>query len=151
MRALIVAFLGLLVLSACGSTDEPTGPGGQSSAAPGPTVADARFDGRFTVIGLDFADGPVEPALAPVITIETEFGALTVEPGCNTYYGSFSLLDDGSASFTVTGGSNRDCPDLADQEQAVLAVLDAVDGWAESGETLVLAGPDGRLELTRSG
>ncbi len=133
-RRLLIGFLLALVVSAgCGSSDgfddEPVGP-----VDGGPRVADARFEGTFEIVDV-MVDG-VEIALdqRPIIEIEAEFGGLTVMPGCNTSFGSFSLDEDGRASFTVTGGTEIDCGPLADQETAILTALATVDQWSETDD-----------------
>lgn len=118
-----------LVLAACGAgSDDAHGNDGST----GPTVVDARFDGDFTVTELSLAGPDVELVTAPVITIDSVFGGLTVKPGCNTYFGSLTLTDEGQASFTVTGGSDQDCGELATQEEAMLDGLARVTGWREA-------------------
>lgn len=151
-RRLAVLVIGaLMAVAGCGSAgdldDGPTAP-----VDDGPRVADARFDGRFDIVDLVVDQDPFSLAQQPTIEIEAQFGGLTVLPGCNTYFGSFTLAEDGRASFTVTGGSGQDCGPLADQEAAVLAALDAVDQWVEAdagfrlsggGSSLSIAGPAG--------
>ena len=53
-------------------------------------------------------------------------------PGCNTYFGSFTLSEDGGASFTIAGGSSQECEDLAEQEQAILDALGLVTNWEQT-------------------
>jgi hypothetical protein len=150
-RLAVLAIGALVTVTGCGAAEElddgPTAP-----VDDGPRVADARFDGRFDIVDLVVDQEPVSLTQQPTIEIETQFGALTVLPGCNTYFGSFTLASDGRASFTVTGGSGQDCGPLDDQEAAVLAALDAVDQWVEAdtgfrfsggGSSLSIAGPAG--------
>ncbi len=139
-----------MLLSACGAADGDVGQGVDADD-PGPTVADAELTGIYVVERLVGQPGPMEPAVTPVIEIDTRFGDLTVEPGCNTFLGSFTLDDDGTASFTVTGGTKKACPDLAadgvDQDRFVLDALAAVDRWSRDGDGLLLTGPDAELVL----
>lgn len=130
-RGLAGLLVVVLCLSSCGADiqDDPTSPIAPSN---GTRVADARFEGEFTVtsIMLDGQDVPLR-TLATV-DIDTVFGGLTVIPGCNTYFGSFTLTEAGRASFTVAGGSSQDCGDLGPQEDAVLAALGAAERWSET-------------------
>jgi len=132
-RFLAGLILALVLISGCGSADEfddePIGP-----IDDGPRVADARFDGTFEIVELIVDGDAVALDQRPTIEIEAEFGGLTVMSGCNTSFGSFSLDEDGRASFTVTGGTEADCGPLADQETAILAALAAVDQWSEADE-----------------
>ena len=145
LPALLVGIVALA--AACGSAetiDEP----GQLAAADGPQVADPRFDGEFAITALSIDGQDVELASLPLITIETEFGALTVSPGCNMYFGSFTLAESGLASFTIAGGSSDDCGALAGQETDVLTALEQATGWTEAGDGFTFTGPD--ISLTAS-
>ena len=124
----VAAVVVAVVAGGCGAGDGGAdGPDGPDTD--GPRVADPRFDGNFEIVAVVVDGSEVGLAQRPAIDIEAEFGGLTVLPGCNTYFGSFTLDDEGPASFTVTGGSDADCGPLADQEEAVLAALAAVDRW----------------------
>ncbi len=112
------------LLAACGADVEP------ADGGPG-RVADARFDGDFRIESVSLDGRAIELVQGPRLTIETVFGGLTVEPGCNTYFGSFTLAEDGTASFTVAGGSTEPCAELERQEQAVLAALREATSWSE--------------------
>ncbi|MEM9564158.1 MAG: META domain-containing protein [Actinomycetota bacterium] len=138
-----------LLLVGCGADELDDGP---DTVFDGPRVAHPRFDGRFEIVELDGADGRTALRQSPSLTIDARFGRLEVDPGCNTYLGSFTLDEDGRASFTITGGTGFDCEDLADQELAVLDALDGVDAWSEDGDgfrfdgsaaTVRIAGPAG--------
>ncbi len=137
----------LLLGAACGSSAEPTDP---TASGTGPRVADARFEGDFFLDGVTM-DGRLVP-LETVATIkfETVFGGLQVKPGCNTYFGSFTLAEDGTASITVPGGTNQDCGGLGFQEEAILTALAGVTSWAETADGFRLDGPSGTsVALTR--
>ncbi len=113
-------------------------------------MANARFDGDFIISDVTFDGRPVPLETVPTINFETVFGGLTVKPGCNTYFGSFTLAEDGTASITVPGGTSQDCGDLGSQEEAVLAALAEVTSWAETDDGFRLAGPsDSSLTMTR--
>jgi hypothetical protein len=122
----------LVAAAGCGA-GEPLDGGSPDGQRPddGPRVADDRFDGEFAITDV-VVDGVARPPVQrPSLAIEARFGGLTVNPGCNTYLGSFTLTEDGRASFTVTGGSDLDCGDLTAQEEAVLSALDGATDWAE--------------------
>ena len=141
---ILVAVLAL----GCGSSDsEP----GAEPIGDGPRVAHPRFDGEFTIVELSLDGGRVGLDQRPSLQIETEFGGLTVMPGCNTYFGSFTLAEDGSASFTVTGGSELDCGPLTDQEAAVLAALDQATAWSEGPGGFRFEGPTGAIDVAGPG
>ncbi len=116
-------------------------------------MASSRFDGEFAITDLAVADEPVPLRTTATISIESEFGGLSVTPACNTYLGSFTLIesdeaesnlsDEGQASFTIAGGSDTDCGDLNDQEGLVLTALAAVDSWATTDDGFRFDGPDG--------
>lgn len=117
---LLTALTGLCVLIAgCGSSDVEAGP----------RVADARFDGRFQIVTTTVGGTELVPAGQPTMAIDAEFGALEVELGCNVGLGSFTLTEQGEASFRITGGSRRPCDELAEQEATILAALDGADAW----------------------
>lgn len=136
-----------LILSGCGSSDlDPDG----SVITDRVQVADARFEGDFQVTSVTVSGEPVELISVPLVTIETVFGGLTVKPGCNTFFGSFTLADDGLASFTVGGGSDDGCDELGDQEDAVVEVLGSVTSWTEVDDGFRFDGPDGdQLTIAR--
>lgn len=141
--AAVVAFT-----TACGSSAESID--GPADGDGGPRVANARFDGDFIISDVTFDGRPVPLETVPTINFETVFGGLTVKPGCNTYFGSFTLAEDGTASITVPGGTSQDCGGLGSQEEAVLAALAEVTSWAETDDGFRLAGPSGSsLTMTR--
>lgn len=144
----------ILLAASCGASEpvEPQ-PGATIAVDSGPRVAPARFDGDFTISELVVAGEPVPLQATAMVSIETEFGALSVSPACNTFLGSFTLIesdetesnlsDDGQASFTVAGGSSDNCDDLDEQERAVLAAMAAVDSWVSVDDGFRFDGPDG--------
>ncbi|MEM7274661.1 MAG: META domain-containing protein [Actinomycetota bacterium] len=151
-RSGLLAVISILVvgLTACGAVDDGDGPdGGAGPVDPDRVqVADQRFDGGFLVTAVVLGGEPVELATIASVAIETEFGGLEVLPGCNTYFGSFSLEEDGTASFTIPGGSAQDCgPELGAQEEAVLAALTAATGWVETGDGFRFEGPDSSITI----
>lgn len=140
-----------VLLSACGADEGPNDPTVTAEQTTDRVqVADARFDGDFQVMALQQGGLEVPLISVPVISIETEFGGLSVMPGCNTYFGSFTLEEDGFASFTVAGGSQQECDELGMQEQAVLDVLALVNRWEETADGFVLDAGDGnQLNIVR--
>ncbi len=140
----IVLAAALFLLSACGSADVD-GPAidGPATTDDGPRVADQRFDGEFVAISVTVDGQPVTLLTDPLVIIETEFGSLTINPGCNSYFGSFTLAEDGTASFTVAGGSTQDCGELTRQEDAVLAAIAGVESWTATDRGFRFDGRDG--------
>lgn len=152
-RVLVLVTL-VVALTACGADDGLDGSGGSSTTAVvedgRPRVANVRFDGDFIIGDVTLADGPVDLEAIAAVNIETEFGALTLEPACNTYFGSFSLGEDGSASFSIAGGTGTPCDGLERQEQAVISAMSQVSRWSETADGFRFDGPDGQaFTLTR--
>jgi heat shock protein HslJ len=132
--------------TACGADDTGEGPTSTVDGG-GPRVADPRFEGTFVVSELTVDGEVLAIDLLPTVAIDTVFGRLTVEPGCNTFFGSYTLAEDGEASFTIAGGTGRDCPDLADQEEAVVAALRNVTSWTETDDGFRFDGADRSLTI----
>jgi predicted small secreted protein len=144
VRLCAVALWCAVGLAACGAatgagTDSPTGP-------TGPTVAPARLDGVFVLVGWR-EDGQPRVLVDPTeLIVDTELGSLTLETACGAQLGSFSFLDDGRAGLTLAGGRDRDCPPEAlDQQADLLSVLAKVDRWSEEGGVLTLDSSGGDL------
>lgn len=134
-RSLLLLTALALFTAACGADigDEPT-TGGTEGGSDENRVANARFEGEFMVTSVVLAGQEFPLQNVATVTIETIFGTLTVIPGCNTYFGSYTLTESGLASFTVAGGSNQDCGGLRSQEDAVLAALGAAEHWIETAD-----------------
>lgn len=143
---LVLTLVGLILTAGCGSSDE-FDDGSGATVDDGPRVADPRFDGGFEIVELVVDGVAIAIAERPTVEIETQFGDLTVLPGCNTYFGSFTLDEDGTASFTVTGGSELDCGELADQEDAVLDAMAGVDRWVTTDDGFRFSGPSASLSV----
>lgn len=137
--------LAATLVTGCGSSEPVDGP---TDTADGPRVAHPRFEGDFTIDAVELDGSATELVQQPRVTIETRFGGLTVQPGCNTYFGAFTLDEDGTASFTVTGGTDLDCGDLADQEAVVLAALDGATSWTPVDGGFRFDGPTSSLTIT---
>lgn len=131
-RSLVaIAIIGLLMVTGCGS-EEGDEPNGQLPGDGAVSVAHPRFEGRFNIVDVEVDGARVAVEGEPNLTIDAEFGELTVEAGCNQHFGSFTLTEDGRASFTITGGSADSCGSPIDGAEAnVLAALDDVTGWSE--------------------
>ena len=73
------------------------------------------------------------------------------EAPCNAYSGTFTGGDgtggDGAFRPGAVRATRRACPDLA-AESAFFAALDAVTGYEITRDSLILTGPDTRLEFT---
>lgn len=150
-----------LVATACGAADADEGD------PTGPTVADGRFDGRFALVeavldggtGADGSDGGEDdggPASGAdrltgvVFEFDARFGALAVETACGELLGSFTLLDDGRAGVSITGGRSAECDaDDRDAVDALVAALGRVEAWddADDGFELRSAAARDRLRL----
>jgi hypothetical protein len=117
-----------------------------------PTIAPATVNGRFDVVDAIDGDGPIplDGPVPPMVSIDVVNGELRIEPDCNLYLGSFTLAGDGSASFTIAGGTREPCPSGPDLERRLLDLFTTVDRWAESSDGVELSGPDSaRIELRR--
>ncbi len=117
----------------------------------GPTVADPQLGGVYMLETLDVEGSPAEVSDPVEVIIESEFGELRVETACGALLGSFSLLADGQAGFTIAGGSTRDCSAVAmDQQRELVAALGRVSSWSTSGSDLDLRSPSAdRILLDR--
>lgn len=137
-----VALATAMALASCGSADIV------EDETTGPTVADGRFGGRFELVAtvLDDEDGPV--ALTGVVfDIDARFGALAVETPCGDLLGSFSLLDDGRAGVSITGGRSTECSDdELDATNALTAALGRIDAWTDPEPDTSDSNPDGSLD-----
>lgn len=138
-----------LALASCASADEP-----EEAADPieldGPATA-TTIDGLYLLSALS-VDGADEFRGTPaVIEAEGELAALKIDTGCGTQFGSFSLFDDGTAGFTIAGGSTVECDATqAEQERQLLNLLAEVDQWSIEGDLVRLSTPTGdSLSMTR--
>jgi heat shock protein HslJ len=141
--------LALTVLLATQSSSGSASPGGPAS--PRPVTAAGGYEGAFTLASLTVG-GSGQPLAVPVhVELDPVHGQLTIDTGCNTKLGSFSLLDDGRAGVTVAGGTELPCTaGPGRQEARLLAVLAEVSSWRESGAGLVLqSAGGGEVELAR--
>ena len=127
---LVIALAATMTFAACGAAE-----GGEGEPT-GPTVADSRFGGRFELVEADI-DSDIDDldALAGVVfEFDSEFGALSIETPCGELLGSFSLLDDGRAGVSVTGGRSTECSDdETDATNALIGALGRIETWADAG------------------
>ncbi len=143
--------LGLvLVLSGCGTTEttESTIPVGF------PTIAPAALDGVYEITAIappSSGANTLQLVPAPTVELDVVTGTLSVDTACNRHLGSYSLDEDGRASFTVTGGTVDQCQaEIAAQDELLLEVLAAIDQWVESDGGLTFTGAAGSMSWTRS-
>jgi heat shock protein HslJ len=110
------------------------------------------LEGTEWVLDTVAAGDAVSSALAGTeVTLTLEGGAASGTAGCNRFSGGYTL-DGGSLSFGPLATTKMACPDdVMDQEQAVLAALEGVAGWAVEGDRLSLADADGGLLLGYTG
>lgn len=106
---------------------------------------DERFDRVWTVESLTVDDSPYDlGAGLVVVDIDTRQASVQIETGCRTLLGSFSLLDDGRAGFSLPGSDRDGCGDdiepwLAELDATLGATLEAVDRWDRRDGRLVLS------------
>lgn len=137
----------LILLNGCAADGSD---GDQAGAKGGePRVADARFEGDFEIANISRDGQQIALSTAATLNFETVYGGLTVDPGCNTYFGSFTLEEDGTASITIAGGSREVCGALDTQELVVLQALAAVTAWIETDSGFRFTGQDQSFELVR--
>ncbi len=152
-NGLAVLAIGLaLTLAACGATETIDS---ESEIPVGfPTIAPAEVNGVYELTS-------VQPSISettdiaftatPSAELDVVTGTLAIDTACNRYLGSFSLEDDGRASFTITGGTSDECPaEVADQDDLMLEVLAATDQWSQDGGNLLFSGTAGPMTWTRS-
>lgn len=142
----------LMILAAAGGcgSDTPVNRSGPTIPDGYPTVAPERFNGAFEVWSVR-TEGEVRAFdIPPMIVIDVVTGAVEAGFGCNLYLGSYTLTDDGVASFTLAGGTSEECPDGGSDEQLLLALFGTVDRWQDAESGFALTSPLGdRVELRR--
>ena len=88
---------------------------------------------------------PVLPA--STVTLRLEGGdRVSGSAGCNLYSGTYRLMSKEGIDFTTLTTTRKACaPELMDQEQRFLSILDAVEGYSfYSDGSFSLVSPDGR-------
>ncbi|MFT7597338.1 MAG: hypothetical protein ACI8TP_000256 [Acidimicrobiales bacterium] len=114
---------------------------------------DDLLTGSWQVSELVVADTAIDLAQSPVvIDLSTAQRSVRADTSCHWLYGSFTILRDGSATFTMPGRSTQSC-EASDQlvEDALLGALDSVRSWQLVEDRLVFASPTVRLELSPTG
>jgi heat shock protein HslJ len=130
--ALVVAVVGALALTACGSgtDDDPTGRTWQLTELEGSSLVDG------TVIDLTMADG-------------TASG----NAGCNSYTGEVTISEDSGITFgSEIASTMMACEEpIMDQEQRYLDTLSQVTSFEMAPDELLLLDAEGIALLTFSG
>ncbi len=79
-------------------------------------------------------------------------GVVSGSAGCNTLKGSYSIDGDtlgGAISFSEVATTKKLCePDVMEQEQVILAALDAAASYTIAGSTMTLSDGDGTFLLS---
>ena len=136
----------LLASAACGSDDtDEEGPTATTAAAADPA---ADLAGTTWKLAGWSAEGTMEaPAEAATLTFGTD-GALTGTTGCNNFGGTWEG-GEGDLSITLGPITLAGClaPQVGDQEQSILAGLEATTSYDGGGESLTLADSDGQALL----
>lgn len=121
---------------------------GLSSSASQQVNVDARLD---TVV---WSLSPTQPGT--VITLQFLRGQVAGFAGCNTYTGSYTAMDNGDGTFSVTTSgltfSRMACPQaIMDQETEYFNALTQVTTARLQGNSLVLTHPGGALNYFEVG
>ncbi len=127
---------------------------GQSGSATMDVTISTRLDTPVVWVLDSYADQGVLPGTA--ITLQFQAGQIAGFSGCNSYTGSYTAVDngDGTYSVTVTGvvGTGMMCPgEIMAQEQSYLGLLSAVTGAVPQGSALELISPQGSLIFYQAG
>ena len=84
------------------------------------------------------------PAREPFVMFNAADSRFNASVGCNTLLGGFDAADGGALSIGPLASTMMACPDeLAGQEAALSAALEATDGYGIGGQTLRLFDADG--------
>ncbi len=142
----------LAILTAVGGCGTAAPANGSERTIPEgyPTVASERFHGAFEAVSVRAEGEVLTLEVPPMIVIDVVTGGVEAGFGCNQYLGSYTLADDGVASFTFAGGTSEQCPGGRVVEQTLLAVFERVDRWEDAGGGFTVTSPVGdRVELRR--
>lgn len=154
---LVVLLTSGFALIACGN-DQPIDAGDETLPADDSGGAGSRetmpsLAGTWVLERLEM-DGQEVPlpskedgdAMAPTMTIE--LGEIRGESGCNSFSGSLTIDEDGSASINDLANTEMACmgEGLMDFEQVYLSALRAVTGWEADPDGIALIGDGGRVE-----
>lgn len=138
--ALVAAIALLPVLAACSSSSDSSDAGAASAAAPAPTGGEGLAPASWNLVG---APGVTPDPTSFKITLELTQTDAAGFSGVNRYMGTFTsdpsgTLDFGPMASTMMAGPQ----DAMDAEQAYLAALDTVTGYAVNGAELNLFNGD---------
>ena len=106
--------------------------------------------GQWTLTRLVDDDTRVDLGNSSIlIDISSAESSIRINTPCHWLYGSFTFLDDGTASFTVPGSSTNDCRPADERvEDSLRAALEQVSSWTEAADRrLVFHGPSVRIEI----
>lgn len=147
---LLGAVVGIAMLTvSCAADSEETGvPVGF------PTIAAENLGGVYNIVQIEPVDAgptPLVLSVTPTVELDVVTGSLTIDTACNRHLGSFTLDDQGRASFTIPGGTTDACPDeAAAEDQLLLNILDETSQWAGGDGTLTFSGNAGAMTWSRS-
>lgn len=133
-----LSFLALTLFVACSSTqDDPVESSGTQE-----------LGGLYTVDEATDSSGPIELGEPPTVSIDTEFGTLRIDAGCNDHFGSFTLAGNGLASFTLAGQTDTTCDAATEMsEKRLIAAFAQIDSWSMNGQLVELDGDQTALIL----
>lgn len=135
-KIIAVVLLCSIALTACSSAEgEPSPPDNQTTANQGSP------NGIFVISEASDSDGAIEFGEPPTVSIDAEFGTLRVDGGCNEHFGSFTLAEDGLASFTLAGQTNIGCDASTEAtERRIIDLFAVIDRWSQQTNTVELQG-----------
>ena len=86
-----------------------------------------------------------------VLDLDLHDAILSAQGPCHRLLGSFTVTEDGLATFTVPGTATSSCDaDDLSVELGMVEDLEAVERWEIDGASLVLSGPDVALRFSSS-
>jgi heat shock protein HslJ len=108
----------------------------------------------WTVDGIALGNDAVSSAIAgSEADLRFDAGSVSGSTGCNRLTGSYALdAAEGSISFSEIATTMKLCePEVATQEQAILASLDEATSYSIEGSTMTLAADGGSFLLSLTG
>lgn len=130
--------LAALALVGCSGTNPQTIAGdGATTSLAGPTW-------RLVAFGEAAAGAqPVNEDVEITAAFDAEEKRVAGSAGCNRYFGSYEVGDDGRLVLSQIGATKRACvPSVMEREQAYLDELGNVSGWERAGDRLTLLNGD---------
>lgn len=132
----LIASLAALTMSACSADVDDTNastPGGGIGVLDGGWILSS--EDRFML--LEVADAT---------------STITVHTDCNSRFGSYTLEQDGIASFSLPGATKKACDAQATTlERTAVETLEDVTSWTLEGDNLSLIGPHQTLVFHPAG